>query len=300
MNRNKFFLLSLLVAIVLAALPACSSGATTTTATSVVTTTVSQAPLTVSAPPATVTVTQSPATVTTTVTATTPAMTTTAPPTTTSAPPTTTATPTTTRPLAMLPDVLDRARVPTYRYSCLIRVDEGEGAGTEVTYKTTYIAAQSAEHAWKEDASGKVTELYITIGNDKWSYTGTGWVKQAPTISLPPDVIVDLYKAVKDPETYKASVAKKIKTVVNGATSQIYEIEFTMTTGIFMPDGSIVNAEAHITGTIWIVDQQTASTILNKAAYTTEFTIQGKKTVLYTEMNVYDVDKVNETISPPM
>ncbi len=218
-----------------------------------------------------------------------PPATTSTPPPTTSASPTTTAPPATTQRIDYMPTPSNPKDQPSYRYSSMTNIKEGDGAGTVSTYKAEWVRENQAEHAWIEDGTGKVTELFIIIGANQWSYTGQGWVKQAPTgVTKPFDVAAQLKEALKDPVASKARVVKKsTNDVVNNAIVDKYEIEFTL-------------AGAHTIGEIWLGSGMGSPSIIMKANLTTDSTVQGKKTVVYNEQNYYDIDRVNTPITPPV
>jgi len=187
-----------------------------------------------------------------------------------------------------LPTPSNPKDLPSYRFSALTRIQEGDGAGTSSTFKSEWIRDQQAEHAWQEDGAGKVTELYIIIGSEQWSYAGGQWVKQAPAASvMPVDIAAQIREVLKNPSAAKARIVKKsTNDVMNNIICDRYEVEYTL-------------GGAHTVGELYIGAGLGAQPAIMQCKLTTDTTVGGKKTVVYVEQNVYDVDRVNKTISPP-
>ncbi len=98
-----------------------------------------------------------------------------------------------------MPTIADMKSLASYRLSIMSKVVEGPGAGMVSYMKYEWVKAQQAEHAWMEDASGKVQEVYIRIGDKEWLYLpGLGWVEQPPsTTPVPSGATSDLMDSVK-------------------------------------------------------------------------------------------------------
>jgi hypothetical protein len=210
---------------------------------------------------------------------------------TTSAAETSSALPSTTVRVDYMNTPVDKKELVSYRYSVLLRIDEGNGAVTSVTYMSEWLREPRAEHVWKEDASGKVTELYIAIGAERWSFVdGQGWMKQQVEFALPASISDQVKIAIKDPAAAKASVVKKVLESVNGVYCTPFEIEYTIESPVLdLASGKIETAQVHFTGMVYLADQLGWEFVMMFARGTTEMTIQGKKTVVYTEQKVYDV-----------
>jgi hypothetical protein len=190
--------------------------------------------------------------------------------------------------------------LPSYRYYVTTKIQEGEGAGSTSTYRYEWVRDQSAEHAWKEDGNGKVAELFIIIGSNQWTYTGQGWVKQAPDSSLKPtNISSEISSAMKDPVTSKASVVKKAQESKNNVYCAHFVIEYTVKTQIPNPTGSgMSEVDSHTVGDLWIAENLGVPSIIMLWKGTADYTLGGKKTVVYTEQSLYDIDRVME-ITPP-
>ena len=201
-----------------------------------------------------------------------------------------------------MPDMLDpKDLVPSYRYYVITKIIEGDGAGTTSTLRYETVRDQSAEHAWKEDSSGKITELFIIIGSNRWTYIeGQGWVKQAPDASLKPyNVSAQITAAMKDRTASKASVQKFIQELKNNVYCSHFQVEYTVKMAVSNPSGSgTVDVDAHTIGELWIAETLGVPSIIMLWKGTTDYTLQGKKTVVYTEQSLYDIDRVPE-IAPP-
>jgi hypothetical protein len=272
MNRYRFLCAGLLVVSLLAGLPACSSAATTPTTQPPTTT---RSLTTTPAPPVT-----------------TPA----APVTTYSA--TTTAAPT--AQVDYVADIVSPRSLYTYRYTALTRIQEGDGAGTSSTFISEWNRDDNAEHAWREDGAGKVTELYIIIGASQWTYLpGQGWVKQAPGADMKPaDIGAQINAVVKNPSASKARIVKKGSEVVSNVICARYEIEYT--TKMLPPNAASGAAlvDGHTVGEIWVGDQLGVAPFLILRKATTDMVVNGKKTVVYNEERISGIDnQVN--IKPP-
>ena len=213
-------------------------------------------------------------------------------PSTTPAPASTSVSPTTTVRVDYMNTPIDKKELASYRYSVLLRIDEGEGTGMITTYMSEWLRDQRAEHSWKEDAAGKVTEEYIAIGGDQWSFMeGQGWLKQTAEVALPASISDQVKVAIKDPAAAKARVVKKVLESINGVYCTPFEIEYTISTPMLdLVSGEIVATEVHFNGMVYIADQLGWQFVVMLAKGTYEMTVQGKKTVVYTEQKVYDVD----------
>jgi hypothetical protein len=191
--------------------------------------------------------------------------------------------------------------LPSYRYSVITKIQEGDGAGSTSTYRYEWVRDQSAEHAWKEDGTGKVTELFIIIGSSQWTFiTDKGWVKQTPDNALKPtNVSAQITAAMKDPAASKARVVKKGQESKNNVYSARFEIEYTIKMQVPNPSGSGTSeVDAHTVGDVWIAENLGVPSIVMFWKGTTDYTLGGKKTVISTEQSLYDIDRVME-IAPP-
>jgi hypothetical protein len=191
--------------------------------------------------------------------------------------------------------------LPSYRYYVITKILEGDGAGSTFTYRYEMVRDQPAEHAWKEDGSGKVTELFIIIGSDQWMYIADkGWIKQSPDASLKPaNVSAQITAAFKDRVTSKAQVEKFTQELKNNVYCAHFQIEYTVNTAVPNPSGSgTIEVDAHTKGDVWIAETLGVPSIIMLWKGTTDYTLQGKKTVVYTEQSLYDIDRVTE-IAPP-
>jgi len=201
-----------------------------------------------------------------------------------------------------MPDTLNpRDLVPSYRYYVITKILEGDGAGQTSTYRYEYIRDTRSEHAWKEDASG-TTELFIIIGDDQWTYVaGQGWVKRTVDASLKPvNVSTQITQAMKDRAASKARVALKgLQEPINNAYCSHYLVEYTIKQQVPNPSGiGTTEVEAHTIGDVWIGDQLGVPSIVMLWKGTTDYMLQGKKTVVSTEQSLYDIDRVT-SIAPP-
>jgi regulation of enolase protein 1 (concanavalin A-like superfamily) len=207
-----------------------------------------------------------------------------------------------------IPDIADIKTLPSYRLSILTRMVEGSDApaGSVTNMKYEYIRDQKAEHAWMEDSNGKVTEVYITIGDKRWIWMGAagmGWMEQpyqaATSTSLPSDLASQLKQAQQDVNKSKVRFDQKGTETVNGVRCMRYEAEYSLTTD--MPNfatGGTTKTDSHSTGETWLSDQNGLPTVVIKSKSRTEITAAGQKTVMDSEQNVTDIGAAI-TINPP-
>ena len=173
--------------------------------------------------------------------------------------------------------------------------------------KYEWVRDQKAEHAWMEDANGKVTEVYIKIGDKYWIWmgmAGMGWVEQPPqttpaTSTLPSDLVSQIKQIQQDVENSKVRFDKKGTETVNNVRCIRYEFEYSLTTD--MPNlatGGTRKADTHSSGEMWIADQSGLPAVMIKSKSTTEITMAGEKTVMDSEQNLTDIG-ADITINPP-
>jgi regulation of enolase protein 1 (concanavalin A-like superfamily) len=203
-----------------------------------------------------------------------------------------------------VPDIADMKSLPSYRLSIMTKSSEGTGSVSYMKYE--YVKDQKAEHAWMEDANGKVTEVYIKIGDKYWMYmglAGMGWMKQPPQTTTASAVSSDLASQIKelqqDVEHSKARFDKKGTETVNNVRCIRYEFEYTLVTE--MPNlatGGTTKTDAHSTGEAWIADQSGLPAVMIKSKSTTDIIMSGEKTVLDMEQNLTDIGAAI-TINPP-
>jgi len=203
-----------------------------------------------------------------------------------------------------LPDIADMKSLSSYRMSMMTKMSEGSGSVSYMKYE--WVRDQKAEHAWMEDANGKITEVYIKIGDKYWMYTGfagMGWVEQPPQTTTASSVSSDLasqFKQVQqDVEHSKARFEKKGTETVNNVRCIRYEFEYTLTTD--MPNlatGGTTKTDAHSIGEAWIADQVGLPAVMIKSKSTTDIVMAGEKTVMDMEQNLTDIGAAI-TINPP-
>ncbi len=203
-----------------------------------------------------------------------------------------------------LPDIADMKSLSSYRMSMMTKMSEGSGSVSYMKYE--WVRDQKAEHAWMEDANGKITEVYIKIGDKYWMYTGfagMGWVEQPPQTTTASSVSSDLasqFKQVQqDVEHSKARFDKKGTETVNNVRCIRYEFEYTLTTD--MPNlatGGTTKTDAHSIGEAWIADQSGLPAVMIKSKSTTDIVMAGEKTVMDMEQNLTDIGAAI-TINPP-
>jgi regulation of enolase protein 1 (concanavalin A-like superfamily) len=191
----------------------------------------------------------------------------------------------------------------SYRLSIMNKLLEGDSKVTYMKYE--WVRDQKAEHAWMEDSSGKVTEVYIKIGDKEWIWLqGIGWIEQPPqttptTSTIPSDLGSQIKQMQQDVEHSKARFDKKGTETVNNVRCIRYEFEYNLTTD--MPNlgtGGTRKIDTHATGETWIADQSGLPATMIKSKSTTEMTMVGEKTVMETEQNVTDIGAAI-TINPP-
>jgi regulation of enolase protein 1 (concanavalin A-like superfamily) len=216
-----------------------------------------------------------------------------------------TATPTVVKPGGM-PDIADMKSLPSYRLSIMNKGIQGIAAGTTTYLKYEWVKATKAEHAWMEDATGKVTEVYIKIGDTYWMWmglAGMGWIEQPPQASptpstTPSDIADQLEQAMKDVANSKARFDKKGTETVNNVKCTHYEFEYNLTTELPNLSGGKSKAVEHSTGEMWIADQSGLPAVIIKSKSTSEITMDNEKTVMETELNLTDIGAAI-TINPP-
>jgi hypothetical protein len=145
-----------------------------------------------------------------------------------------TATSTAPRPGGM-PDIADMKSLPSYRLSIMNKGVQGIATGTVTTLKYEWVRDTKAEHVWMEDANGKITEVYIRIGDKYWMWMGIGdigWVEQQPqaTSSISSDLSAQLKQVMQDVANSKAHFDKKGTETVNNVKCIHYEFEYNLTT----------------------------------------------------------------------
>jgi regulation of enolase protein 1 (concanavalin A-like superfamily) len=203
-----------------------------------------------------------------------------------------------------IPAIADRKSLPSYRYTIMTKIKEGDGAGSLDYMKYEFVRDQKAEHAWREDAGGKVTETYITIGDKTWIwFPSMGWVEQPPKTpaetSIPSDLADQLKKAQQDLEKSKMRFEKKGTETVNKVPCIQYEYEYYLT--IEMPNlatGGTIKTEMHEKGSLWLADQSGLPAVVIRSAGTTEIDAAGEKTVLESDQNLTDIGAAI-SIKPP-
>jgi regulation of enolase protein 1 (concanavalin A-like superfamily) len=203
-----------------------------------------------------------------------------------------------------MPDIADMKSLPSYRLSIMTKIVEGTGAGAVTYMKFEYVKDQKAEHAWMEDASGKVTEVYIKIGDKYWIYiAGMGWIEQPPPTaadsSLSSDLASQIKQAQQDMENSKVRFDKKGTETVNNVPCIRYEFEYNLTTE--MPNvttGGTTKIDMHSSGEVWVADQSGLPAVMIKSKSTAEMTMKGEKTVMDSEQNLTDIGAAI-TINPP-
>jgi regulation of enolase protein 1 (concanavalin A-like superfamily) len=203
-----------------------------------------------------------------------------------------------------LPDIADMKSLSSYRMSVMTKMSEGSGSVSYMKYE--WVRDQKAEHAWMEDANGKITEVYIKIGEKYWMYmglAGMGWIEQPQQTTTASSVSSDLASQFKqlqqDVEHSKARFDKKGTETVNNVRCTRYEFEYTLTTD--MPNlatGGTTKTDAHSTGEAWIADQSGLPAVMIKSKSTTDITMAGEKTVIDMEQNLTDIGAAI-TINPP-
>jgi regulation of enolase protein 1 (concanavalin A-like superfamily) len=203
-----------------------------------------------------------------------------------------------------MPDIADMKSLSSYRMSMMTKVSEGSGSVSYMKYE--WVRDQKAEHAWMEDANGKITEVYIKIGDKYWMYmglAGMGWIEQPPQTTTASSVSSDLASQIKqlqqDVEHSKVRFDKKGTETVNNVRCTRYEFEYTLT--VDMPNiqtGGTTKTDAHSTGEAWIADQSGLPAVMIKSKSTTDITMSGEKTVMDMEQNLTDIGAAI-TINPP-
>jgi regulation of enolase protein 1 (concanavalin A-like superfamily) len=207
-----------------------------------------------------------------------------------------------------MPDIADPKTLPTYRLSIMTKMIEGFGApaGSVDYMKYEFVTAQKAEHAWREDANGKITETYIKIGDKYWIWfgmAGMGWVEQPPATtadsSMPSDLVSQLKQVQKDAANAKVRFDKKGTETVNNVRCIRYDFEYSMTTDFpNIQTGGTTKTDSHSIGQMWIADQSGLPAVLIKSKSTTTITTPKEKSVMESEQNVTDIG-ANITINPP-
>jgi regulation of enolase protein 1 (concanavalin A-like superfamily) len=204
-----------------------------------------------------------------------------------------------------LPSIADVKSLPSYRLSIMTKMSEGAGSVSYMKYE--WVRDQKAEHAWTEDANGKITEVYIRIGDRYWMYTGMagmGWVEQpaqttTPGSSLSSDLVSQIKQTQQDVEHSKARFDKKGTETVNNVRCTRYEFEYDLTTD--MPNlatGGTRKVDTHSSGEAWISAQSGLPAVMIKSKSTTAMTMAVEKTVIDSEQNLTDIGAAI-TINPP-
>jgi hypothetical protein len=202
-----------------------------------------------------------------------------------------------------IPAIADMKSLPSYRYSIMTTLKEGAAAGSKSYMKYEWVKAQKAEHAWLEDASGKITETYITIGNKTWIWLPMkGWMEQPPKTtetSIPSDLADQLKKAQQDIEHSKMRFEKKGTETVNNVKCIKYEYDYYLT--VEMPNmvtGGTTKTEMHAVGNMWIANQADLPTVVIRSVSTTEINAGGDKTVMESDQNLTNIGAAIH-ITPP-
>jgi regulation of enolase protein 1 (concanavalin A-like superfamily) len=197
-----------------------------------------------------------------------------------------------------MPSIVDNKELASYRFTIMTKVVEGMGAGMVNYMKYEWVKAQQAEHAWMEDANGKVQEVYIHIGDKEWMYMpGMGWIEQPPQTTTPAGVPSDLADQIKHAE--KSRFDKKGSETVNNVKCIKYEFEYDMT--METPNlgaGGTIKTDIHSTGNVWIADQGDLPAVMIKSVSTSNMVSSGTTTVVESEQNLTDIG-ANITINPP-
>jgi regulation of enolase protein 1 (concanavalin A-like superfamily) len=218
---------------------------------------------------------------------------------------TTTATSTVPNPSGF-PDIADMKSLSSYRLSIMNKGLKGIAAGTVSYLKYEWVRDMKAEHSWMEDANGKVTEVYIKIGETYWIWFGVGdmgWVKQPPQTTTPPssissDLAAQLKQVMADVKNSKARFDKKGTETVNNVNCILYEFDYNLTTELPNFSGGKSTTVEHSSGNMWIANQSGLPAVIIKSKSTSELTMDGEKTVMETEYNLTDIGTAI-TINPP-
>jgi hypothetical protein len=183
----------------------------------------------------------------------------------------------------------------------------GAPAGSVDYMKYEYVKAQEAEHAWREDANGKVTETYIKIGDRYWIWfgiAGMGWVEQPPqttptTSTLPSDLVSQLKQMQQGVENSSVHFDKRGTETVNNVRCIRYEFEYSYSTEFpNLEGGGTKKTDTHSSGIMWIADQSGLPAVVIKSQSTTDINMAGEKSVMESEQNLTDIG-ANITINPP-
>ena len=212
----------------------------------------------------------------------------------------------TSAPIPGMPDIADVKSLSSYRLSIMSKPVGGTDIGSVSYMKFEYVKAQKAEHAWMEDANGKVTEVYIKIGDQYWIWmglAGMGWVEQPPQATtaepLPSDLLSQIKAMQQDVEHAKVRLDKKGTETVNNVKCIRYEFEYSVSTD--MPNlatGGTRKVDEHSSGELWVADQSGMPAVMIKSINRSEITMAGEKTVMDMEYNLTDIG-ANITINPP-
>jgi regulation of enolase protein 1 (concanavalin A-like superfamily) len=208
-----------------------------------------------------------------------------------------------------MPNIADMKSLSSYRYSIMTKMVEGAGipVGSVDYMKYEYVKAQNAEHSWREDASGNVTEVYIKIGDRYWIWfgmAGMGWVEQpvqtTPTTStLPSDFVSQLKQVQQDVANSTAHFDKKGTETVNNVRCTRYEFDYTLSTDFpNVATGGTTKIDTHSSGEMWIADQSGLPSVVIKSKNRTEINSAGDKIVMDSEQNLTDIG-ANIVINPP-
>jgi regulation of enolase protein 1 (concanavalin A-like superfamily) len=197
-----------------------------------------------------------------------------------------------------MPDMADIKSLSSYRLAIMSRIVEGTGSGPATYIKYEWVKDQQAEHAWMEDAGGKVQEVYISIGDRQWMYMpGMGWIEQGQAAPGPGAAASDLAEQIK--QAADSRFDKKGTETVNGVKCVKYEFEYdaTMETPN-MATGGKIKTDMHSSGNMWIADEGGLPAVMIKSVSTAEINSSGQKSLIESEQNLTDIG-ASITIKPP-
>jgi regulation of enolase protein 1 (concanavalin A-like superfamily) len=194
-------------------------------------------------------------------------------------------------------DLADIKSLSSYRMCIKTSLVEGEGAGSVTSLKYEWVRDQKAEHAWMEDGTGRVTEVYITIGDRNWIWMGAagmGWIEQPAqtnqSSSLPADLASQLKKAQQDVNSTGLKMTAKGSETVNNVRCARYEFDYS--SSVDMPNfssGGTTKTAMHSSGNVWVADQTGIPAVMVKSLSRSEVTAAGVKSVIDSEQNLTDI-----------
>jgi regulation of enolase protein 1 (concanavalin A-like superfamily) len=196
-----------------------------------------------------------------------------------------------------LPNVADIKSLPSYRMSIKTSMVEGEGAGSVTILKYEWVRDQKAEHAWMEDGSGRVSEVYITIGDRNWIWMGAagmGWIEQPAGTSssspMPVDLAGQIKQAQQDLKNSGLKFTGKGSETVNNVRCVRYAFEYN--SSVDMPNfssGGTTKTAMRSSGDVWVADQTGLPSVMVKSLSRSEVTAAGAKSVIDSEQNLTDI-----------